>query len=138
MVLLHRGVRGAQRGASLVESGAGSELTEEFGHAMDAARDHRGGEMVRTDDDVADDFCIRGIRHTGFEDADHRGRTIAKAAEANGLADHTGIFFVNGGPKTIRENDDARSIGSVVLRSDHASRNSTQAHYFKIVAANHA
>src|SRR5580700_11413708 len=43
MVLLHRGVHGAQLGASLVESGAGSELTEEFGHAMDAARDHRGG-----------------------------------------------------------------------------------------------
>jgi hypothetical protein len=65
VVLLHGGIGGAQLAASLVESDAGSELTEEFGHAMDAARDHRGGEVVRAGDDVADDFGIRGYGTQG-------------------------------------------------------------------------
>ena len=138
MVFDHGGVDGAQLGASLVESGAGSKLTEKFGHAMDAAGDHGGGKMMRADDQVADNFCFRGIRHRGFQDADDSGGTIANAAEANGLADHMRIFFVNGGPVAIGEHDDARGVGTGVLRSDEAAENRTQTHYVKIVAADDA
>ena len=92
MVLHHGGVHRAQFGARLVESGAGSKLAEEFGHAMDAAGDHGGGKMMRAGDQVADDLRFGGIRHGGFQDADDRGGTIANAAEANGFADHVGIL----------------------------------------------
>src|SRR5579863_66563 len=105
---------------------------------MDAAGDHGGGKMMRARDHVADDLRIRGIRHTGFKDADHGGGTIANAAEANGLADHVRIFFVNGGPETIGEHDDAGRVRTVVLRADEATENRTQAHYFKVVAADDA
>ena len=94
VVLLHGGVDGAQLSASLVESCAGSQLAEEFGHAMDAAGDHRGGKMMRADDQVADNLRFRGIRHRGFQDTDDRGGTIAKAAEPNGLADHVRDLFL--------------------------------------------
>ncbi len=52
-----------------LESGAGevNAYRRRFGHAMDAAGDHRGGKMMRTDDQVADNLCIRGIRHRGFK-----------------------------------------------------------------------
>src|SRR5271156_3563821 len=103
MVLLHGGVDRAQLIARLVERGAGSKLAEKFGHAMDAAGDHRGGKMMRADDQVADDFCLSGVGHTGFKDADNRSGTIANAAQANGLADHIWIFLVNGGPETISQ-----------------------------------
>src|SRR5262249_5729699 len=124
--------------ASLFESGAGSKLTEEFGHAMEAARNHRGGKMMRARNHVADNFCIRGIRHRGFKDADHRGGTITNAAEAHGLTDHIRIFLVNGGPEAVREHNDASGVGTVVLRSNETAENRTQTHYFKIVAADDA
>jgi len=105
---------------------------------MDAAGDHRGGKMMRTDDQVADDFGLRGIGHRGLENADDCGGTIAETAEADGLADHIGIFFVNGGPETIGQHDDAGGVGAAVLRSDETAENRTQAHYVKIVATDHA
>ena len=89
---------------------------------MNAAGDHRGGQMVRAGDDVADDFRIRGIGNAGFEDANDRGGAIADASEANRLADHAGIFFEDGRPEAIRENDDAGRVGAVVLRSDRRPR----------------
>ena len=61
VILLHGGVNGAQLAASLVESGTGSKLAEEFGHAMDAAGDHRGGKVMRADDQVADNLRLCGI-----------------------------------------------------------------------------
>src|SRR5580704_288635 len=102
---------------------------------MDAAGDHGGGKMMRAGDHVADNLCIRGIRHGGFKDADHGGGTIPKAAEANCLADHVRIFFVNAGPEAIGEHDDASRVLTVVLRSDEAAENRAKSHYFKIVAA---
>src|SRR5271170_4579027 len=94
--------------------------------------------MVRAGDDVTDDLCVRRIRYTRFEDADDRGRTIANAAEANCFADHIRIFFVDGGPETIREHDDASSVGTIVLRSDEAAENGAQTHYFEVGAADDA
>src|SRR5580700_10740154 len=105
---------------------------------MDAAGNHRGGKMMRASDHVADNLCIRGIRHRGFKDADDCGGTITKAAKSNCLADHVRILFVNGGPETIREHDDAGRVGAVVFRSDETAENRTQPHYFKVVAANDA
>ena len=93
MIFLHRGVDRAQFGAGLVESDAGSEVAEKFGHAMDAARDHGGGKVVRTGDDVGDDFSVGGIRDARLKDADDGGGAVADAAEANGLADHIGSFL---------------------------------------------
>ncbi len=105
---------------------------------MDAAGDHRGGKMMRADDEVADNLGVRGIWHRGFKDADDRSGAIAKAAEPNGLADHTRVFFVNGGPETIRQYDDASGVGATVLRSDETAENRTQTHDIKVVAADDA
>jgi hypothetical protein len=138
VLFLHGGVHRAQLGAGLVESGAGSKLTEKFGHAMDAAGDHGGGKMMRADDQVADNLSVRRIGHRGFKDADDRSGTIAKTAESYGLADHIRIFFVNGGPETICQHDNARGLCTTVLRSDETAENRTQTHYIKVVAADHA
>ena len=78
MFLDHGRVDGAQLGAGLVEGDAGSETAEELGHAMDAAGDHGCREVMRTGDDVGDDFGVLGIWDGGFEDADDGGRPIAK------------------------------------------------------------
>ena len=138
MFLHHGRVNGAQFGASLVESGAGSELAEELGHAMDAARDHRGGKMVRAGDDVGDNLGVRGIWDRGFKDADDGGGTIANAAEANGFADDVRIFVESGRPETIGEHDDASSVGAVVSRSEETAEDRMKAHDFEVVAADDA
>ncbi len=93
MVLLHRGIDGAQLGASLIEGDTGSETPEEFGHAMDAPGDHGCGQMMRAGDHVGDDFSILGIWHAGFEDADDCRRPITYATQANGFADDGRIFL---------------------------------------------
>jgi len=56
----------------------------------------------------------------------------------NGLADHTRVFFVNGGPETIRQYDDASGVGATVLRSDETAENRTQTHDIKVVVADDA
>src|SRR5271156_5882449 len=105
---------------------------------MDAAGDHRGGEMMRAGHHVADNLRVRGVRHARFKDADDRGGTITNAAEANCFADHTWIFVINGGPEAIGEHDGARGAGAVILRSDEAAENRTQTHDFEVVAADDA
>src|SRR5208283_71156 len=77
-------------------------------------------------------------RYAGYKDADDRGRTITNATKANGLADHAGILLVNGGPETIREHDDSRSVGAIVLRSDETAQNGAQTHDFEVGAADDA
>jgi hypothetical protein len=78
MFLDHKPVDGAQLGASLIEGGTGSEMAEEFSHAMDM-----------------------GICDAGFEDTDGGGRPIAKdtAIKANGFADDRRIFLKSGRQK---------------------------------------
>ena len=88
----HGGVDGAEFGARGVESGAGSEAREDFGHAMFAAGDHGGGEMMRAGDDVGDDLGFHGIGHGRLKNADDGGGARAlEAFEPDGLADHAGI-----------------------------------------------
>src|SRR5438046_7827296 len=84
---------------------------------MDAAGDHGCREVMRTCDDVGDEFGILGVGDGGFEDADDGGRTIANkpAVEPDGFAQDGRIFSKSGSPETIRENDDASSLRTVVL-----------------------
>src|SRR5260370_36104539 len=136
----HRSVDGAQLGASLIESGTGSETAKELRHAMEATSDHGCREVVRAGDDVGDDFGILGIGDGRFEDADDSGRAIAHGApaEAHSFTEDGRILPKSGGPETIRENDDAGSFGTVVLRSDETSEDRVQAHHFEVIAADDA
>ena len=138
MFFHHGRVGGTQLGAGLVESGAGREAAEELGHAVDAAGDHGGGEMVRAGDDVGDDFRVGGIRDGRLEDADDGSETVADAAEAKRFADDRGIALEGGGPEAIGEDDHARGVGAVVLRADEAAEDGMQAHDAKVGAADDA
>src|SRR5216684_4973055 len=130
-------VDGAQLSASLIEGATGSETAKELSHAVEAASDHGCREVVRTGDDVGHDFGILGIRDGGFEDADDGGRSIAHGApaEAKRFADDGRILPKGGCPETIRENGDAGSFGSVILRSDETAEDRVQTHNFEVVAA---
>src|SRR4029077_19240602 len=57
------------------------------------------------------------------------------AAELNRLADDARIFPQRGAPETIRENHDARSFGTVVLRSNKTTEDRVEAHNLEIIAA---
>src|SRR6202158_3007061 len=138
MVFLHRGVDGAQLGASLIESGSGSKTPKKLRHAMDAAGNHSCGKMMRTGDYVRDDLGILRIWDAGFEDANDGRRAVAYAAEANGFADDRGVLVKRIRPETIGENDHAVGFGAVVLRSDEAAEHRMQAHHVEIRATNHA
>src|SRR5580700_11004897 len=107
---------------------------------MDAARDHGCREVVRAGDDVGDDFGILGIGDARFEDADDGGRAIAHgpAAEPDGSAKDGRIFPKSGRPESIRENDDAGSFGTVVLRSDETTEDRVETHDFQVGAAGDA
>jgi hypothetical protein len=107
---------------------------------MDTAGDHGGGEVVRAGHDVGDDFGVLGIWDGGFEDADDGSGPIAKdtAIKANSFADDGRIFLKSGRPETIRENDDAGSVGAVVLRSDETTEDRLKAHDVEVGAADDA
>src|ERR1700722_8942808 len=138
MVLLHHGVGGAQLSASLIESDSGSETAEKLSHAMDAAGDHGCGKMMRAGDDVGDDFGILRIWDARLEDAnDYRG-AITDTTEANGFAYDRRILVKSGGPETVGENDDAGSLGTVVLRPNEAAKHGTKAHHVEICASDDA
>src|SRR5437867_6982261 len=107
---------------------------------MDAAGDHGCREVMRTCDDVGDEFGILGVGDGGFEDADDGGRTIAHkpAVEPDGFAQDGRIFSKSGSPETIRENDDASSLRTVVLGSDETAEDRVEAHDIKEGAADDA
>src|SRR5271170_287636 len=138
VVLLHRRVGGAQFGASLIESGSGSETAEKLRHAMDAASDHGCGKMMRADDHVANDLGVLGIWNARFEDANDCRRPITDATQANGLAQDRRIFVKSVRPETVSENDDACSLGTVVLRPNEATEHRTKPHHVEIGAADNA
>src|ERR1700677_4690092 len=117
MLLFHRRVYRAQLSASLIESDSGSEMAENLSHAMDAASDHGCGKVMRAGDHVGNNFGLLRIGDARFEDANDCRRAITDAAEANGFPDHRGILVKSGGPETIRENNDAGSVGTIVLKS---------------------
>jgi len=134
MILLDRRVDGAQFGAGVVESGAGSEAAEEFGHTMDAPGDHRRRKMMRAGHHVGDDLRILGIRNGGFEHADDGGGAFANAAEAKSFSEDRGIFLKGGRPETVRENNDAGCVGAIVLRFNETPEDRMQAHDVEVRA----
>src|SRR5207247_10025523 len=96
---------------------------------MDAAGDHGCREVMRTCDDVGDEFGILGVGDGGFEDADDGGRTIAHkpAVEPDGFANDRRIFRKTGRPETIRENDDASNLRTVVSGTDERTEDRVEA-----------
>src|SRR5579864_6771344 len=105
---------------------------------MYAARDHRGGHVMRAGDDIGDDVGICRIRGGRFKNSDYRAGAVANAAETNRFAKHVGILFEDSRPETVGENDDTGGVGTIVLRADQATENGMQAHHVKVAAAYHA
>src|SRR6266849_232440 len=138
MIFHHSRVDAGQLGARLFEAYAGSEAAEEFGHAMHAAGNHSGGEMVGAAGDVANDLSFGGIRNGGFENADDQARSITKAAEANGFADDGRILLHHRGPEAIGEDGGTGGFGAVVTHVEEASEHGVQAHDFEVGAADNA
>ena len=60
------------------------------------------------------------------------------ATEANGFADDRRILVKSGRPEAVRENYDAGSFRTVVLRSDEAPEHGMKSDYIEIRAANNA
>src|SRR5260370_28592842 len=140
MCVGYRSVDGAKLDTSLIEGGTGSETAKKLRHAMEATSDHGGREVVRAGDDVGDDFGILGIGDGRFEDSDDGSGAVTQGApaEAHSSAENGRIFSKSGCPETMRENDDAGSFGTVVLRSDETAEDRVQAHNFEVGAADHA
>ena len=125
----------------MFEVRAGGEAAEKFGHAMDAAGDHGGGEMVRAGDDVGDDFSFGWVRHGGFEDADDGGGAGAAriaGIEFDGLADDGRIAVERGGPEAIGEDDGAGGVGAVIVRVEQAAEDGMQSHDVEVGAVHDA
>ena len=115
-----------------------NQTAEKLSHAMDAASDHGCGKMMRAGGHVGDDFTILGIWDARFEDANDCRRAITDATEVNGFAEERRILVTSCRPETVRENDDAGSSRTVVLRSDEATEHGTNAYHVEIRAADHA
>ncbi len=87
----HGGVGGAELGACGFEGGSGSEAGEDLGHAVFAAGDHGGGQMMRAGDDVGDDLGRHRVGYGRLKHADDDGVARAgEAFEADALAEDVG------------------------------------------------
>ena len=93
---------------------------------------------MRDGNHVGDDVGIGWIRNARFEDANHSGHPVAKAAQANGFANHLGIFLHHGGPEAVGENHNALRRGSIVLRANQAPEHGVQPHHVEVAAVHHA
>src|SRR5262245_1625563 len=105
---------------------------------MDAHGDHGGREMMRAARHIRDDFGLLGIWDARFEHTNDRRVAITfNAAEVNRLANYGRISIERVGPKTIRENDNALSLGTVVFRPYESPKHGTQAHHLEIRPVDH-
>src|SRR5580704_14857298 len=138
MFFLHRGVGRAQLSASLFHSDPGSQTAEQFSHAMDAARDHGRGKMMRAGDDVGNNFGILRIWDARLEDANDCRRSITDATQPYRLSQDRRILVKSGCPETVGEKHDAGSLGTVVLRPNEATEHGMKAHHLEIVASDDA
>jgi hypothetical protein len=119
----------------LIESDSRSQTAEQFGHAMDAAGDHGGGEMVRAGYDVRNELGVSRVGNGRLEDADDGG---GARIEANLLADNQRITVQRGGPEAIGEHRGACGFGPVVAHIEEAAEDGTQTHNLEIGAADNA
>src|SRR5262245_24253469 len=99
---------------------------------------HCRPQMMRTAGDIRDDLGLLRVRDGWLEHANDRARAITlHAAKLNLLANHGRIFSQRVRPETIRENNDARGLGTIILRSDQASKHRTQSHHVEIGPVDH-
>src|SRR3954465_4127140 len=100
MLAAHGVAHGVELSVGRLQRLAGGEATEQFGHAMDAALDHRRREMMWTGDAIGDDFGIGRVGNRRLKNADDGGRSLT---EANLFADHGGIAFKYRSPEAMGE-----------------------------------
>src|SRR5262245_50607915 len=106
---------------------------------MRALSYHCRAEMMRTAGHIRDDLGFLRVRDAWLEHADDRtGAITFNAAKLNGFANNRGIFRERVRPETISENDDAGSLGTVILRSDQAAEHGAQPHHIEIGPVDHA
>src|SRR3954468_6217637 len=131
MLLDNRAVNRTEFSARGFKTGPRGQPGEEFGHPVHPPGRHRRREMMRTGDDVRDDFGFRRIWNRRLEDADDRGRPRAKA---NGLADDRRVAAERGGPKPIRQDRGARRLRTIVTGPEKSPEHRTKAHHLKVRA----
>src|SRR5438270_10492781 len=134
MLADHGVVHGVELDVGRLQRLAGGEATEQFGHAMDAALDHRRREMMWTGDDIGDDFGVGGVGNRRLKDTDDRGRSLT---EANLFADHGGIAFKHRSPEAMGEHGGTGGVRTVVMRVQQPANYWVQTHHLEILAVNH-
>jgi hypothetical protein len=132
VILDHRRVDRAQLGAGGVEVGARRQPAEQLRHPMHAARHHRRREVMRTADDVGDDFRLRRVGDRRLEDAHDRRRP---RVQPNLLADHRRVAVQRRRPEAIGEHHRAGRVRAIVIRADEAAEHGAQAHHLEVGAA---
>src|SRR5262245_20848636 len=100
---------------------------------------HRCPEVMRTAGHIRDYLGLLRIRDGRFEHADDRAGAITlHSAKLNRLPDNRRISPERVRPETIGENNNAGSLGTVILRSDQASEHRTQSHHIEIRPVDYA
>ena len=129
--LVHR----LELGPGRFDSGTRRQPTEDFGHAVLAAGDHRGRQVVRAGDDVRNHLGFRRVGDRRLQNADDRGRA---RAETDGPADHRRIALERRHPEAVREHDGSSRVRAIIAGVDEASQYRTQSHHIEIRAADDA
>jgi hypothetical protein len=135
MLFQHSGMYDPQLSASRFEIRARREPAEQLSHAMHAARDHGGREVMRAGDHVGNDLGFGRIRHRRFQYAYDGCRA---RAETDGLANYRRVAFERRGPEAVREDGGARGAGAIVAHIEQAAQDRVKAHHLEIRAAHHA
>src|ERR1700752_2976830 len=91
--------------------------------------------MVRTGDDVGDEFGLRGVGNRWLEHSDDVGLT---GAEPDGFVQDGRIALQDGGPEAIGQYGSAGGGRTVVAHIEETAENGTQSHEFDVGAAFHA
>src|SRR5262249_51703657 len=138
MIFFYRRVHRTQFRTRLVERGSRSESREEFRHAMRTLGYHCRPEMMRTAGHIRDDLSLLRIWDGRLEHANDRAGAITlHTAKLNLLANNRRIFPERVRPETISKNNNAGSVGAVILRSNQTSEHWTQPHYIEIGPVHH-
>src|SRR5262245_7146920 len=139
MIFFYRRVHRTQFRTRLVKSGSRSESREEFRHAMRTLGYHCRPEMMRTAGYIRDDLGLLRVWDGRLEDAYDRACAITlHATKLNRLANNRRIFPERVRPETIGKNNDAGSLGTIILRPNQASEHWTQPHHIEVRPVDHA
>ena len=135
VLLSHALVYGHELRARGFEVDAGGEPREELRHAVDAARDHGGREVVRARHHVGDDLGLRGIGHRRLQHPDDGG---GPRAQAHRLADHRRIALERRRPEAMGQHHRPRGVRAVVPRPQQPAENGVEAHHLEVGPAHHS